>query len=104
MNNPAGADRVANLISTFKWIVIGIAAVVAVVVFVAFASQGGAGAAAGLLVLIGVGVYCIILYVMFGWFEQTLRMLANIATNTGITAGTIGRPEYPTPPPSPYGP
>jgi hypothetical protein len=105
MNNPAAANRVATTIATFKWVIIGLIGLVTLIGFAAGAAQGGSGLALAFVFLIGGALEALVLYVVWGWFEQTLRMLADIATNTAIAAGLMPRPGShlpPTPPASPY--
>lgn len=90
MGNPAAATRVANAIATLKWIVIILlllAMFVVPAVFIFGALEGEdlapvALLAIGAAALIGGLLGSIAVWVLFGWFEQTLRMLAMVATNT----------------------
>ncbi|WP_109506352.1 hypothetical protein [Nocardioides speluncae] len=97
MGNPAAAIRVANTIATFKWIVIGLIVlamfvVPAVVFFGVLEGEDLAPLAILLLAvaaLVGGVLGSIIAWVLFGWFEQTLRMLAMVAGNTTTAAPAL---------------
>lgn len=103
MNNPAAANRVATMIATFKWILIGLIALgVLVGVIGGFAAADDGGIFFSFMALVMGAVYAVVTYVMFGWFEQTLRMLASIAANTGSNAAAHAGPPSDRPVP-PYG-
>lgn len=92
MGNPAAAIRVANTIATVKWIVIGLivlAAFVGPAVLIFGSIDGGVSIGPVLVAvlagLVGSLLGSIVVWVLFGWFEQTLRMLAMVATNTGYS-------------------
>jgi hypothetical protein len=82
---------VANTIATFKWIVVGLIVVAMIVapVVVIFGVLGDEELAPVAMLVIGAAALVggllgsIVVWVLFGWFEQTLRMLAAIASNTG---------------------
>jgi len=90
MGNPAAAIRVANTIATFKWIVIGLMVLATFVgpAVLIFGALEGEDLATPAMIVIGLGALVggmlgsIVVWVLFGWFEQTLRMLAMVATNT----------------------
>jgi hypothetical protein len=49
----------------------------------------------GFIFAVGAGLYALITWVLFGWFEQTLRMLATIADNTASAGyGAVGAPPF----------
>lgn len=91
MGNPAAAIRVANTIATFKWVVIGLlvlAMFVMPAVFIFAAIEGNDLEPIVVLLvivaaLVGGLLGSSVVWVLFGWFEQTLRMLAMVAGNTG---------------------
>lgn len=93
MGNPAAAIRVANTIAMFKWIVIGLmvlAMFVVPAVFIFGALEGEDVPPLALLLIIAAALVggllgTIVVWVLFGWFEQTLRMLAMVAGNTGYS-------------------
>lgn len=102
-NNPAAANRVATIIGTFKWIIVGLVGLTGfVVVLVSLFSGDAEGLIVAFVALIGTLLYAVVIFVLFGWFEQTLRMLAEIATNTRSggfgqggapgSAGSYGQP------------
>lgn len=81
--NTASAVRVATTIATFKWIAVGGILLVGVIGLLGgFASGDGSGVLVGLLFFVGAALYALVAWVLFGWFEQTLRLLAAIAENT----------------------
>ncbi len=105
MGNPAAATRVANTIAMFKWIVIGLIVLAMIVapVVVIFGVLGDEELApVALLViaaaaLVGGVLGSIVVWVLFGWFEQTLRMLAMVAgntANTGYSGQQQVQPQY----------
>jgi hypothetical protein len=96
-SSSAGAN-VATAIGVVKWVLIGLAMVVALVSVVnAVLSDGstyrlmGGLAAAG-----GAVVWSLFVWVLFGWFEHTLSALVAIARNT--TPALIPSREIPAAP------
>lgn len=78
------ALRVADMIAATKKILIGLIVVgVALTLLVGAASANGGVVMFALLwgVLVG-GIWAVMIYVLFGWFEHTLRVLVAIAQNT----------------------
>lgn len=102
MGNPAAAIRVANTIAMFKWIVIGLivlAMFVVPAVFIFGVLEGEDVPPLALLLVIAAALVggllgSIVVWVLFGWFEQTLRMLAMVAGNTANT-GYAGQQAQP---------
>jgi MFS family permease len=91
MNNPNhinGALRVAELIGTAKKVLIGLIVVaVGLSLLLGLASNDGNLIMMSLLFgVVGGGFYAVLTYVMFGWFEHTLRALVAIAQNTSRTS------------------
>jgi hypothetical protein len=77
------ALRVANIIATFKMLVLVAILGVSVIGFVVGLMSGeGSGILSGLLFLVVGVIGAAIYYVLFGWFEHTLRVLVAIADHT----------------------
>ncbi len=74
------AKRLANAIATIKAVLICLAVLGSVLVGLSFGSD-----AALIVVIYGV-VSVVLVYVTFGWLEQTLRLLIGIAYNTAESA------------------
>jgi len=82
--NIGAANRVASTIRTFKWVVIAMETLTALLILAILGNiQSSTGSQlAGYLwipVLIGTPIAAITSWVMLGWFEHTLRLLAKIA-------------------------
>ena len=81
------AIRVATTIGVIKWILVSLALLAGVITVIAMFSDETTSSS-----LIGVGggvaaiLYALMVWVLFGWFEHTLRALAEIATNTRTPA------------------
>jgi hypothetical protein len=89
------AARVASTIGVFKWILISLLLLAGLIgVIAAFASGEASTVGIGLGVAFGAIIYSLGVWVLFGWFEHTLRALAEITTNTA--AGFA--PQFQTPP------
>lgn len=79
------ALRVANLIAAFKMIVlIAIIAITVLGFFGGLLSGESSGVLFGVMFLVGGAITAAVYYVLFGWFEHTLRVLVAIADHTGI--------------------
>lgn len=75
------AARVARTIGTFKWVLVAAALVAGVIGFaVGLTTEAGATIAFGSAA--GAAVYAVSVWVLFGWFQHTLGMLAAISANT----------------------
>ncbi|TDD46556.1 hypothetical protein E1263_36195 [Kribbella antibiotica] len=82
-SSSAGAN-VATAIGVMKWVLIGLAMVVALVSVInvvlsddsTYRMYGGLAAAGGAV------VWSLCVWVLFGWFEHTLSALVTIARNT----------------------
>lgn len=85
MNHIAAANRVASMIATVKWVVIGLVGLAVLIGFISSITEDAPGI--GVVALLVGAVYGFLTYVFFGWLEQTLRMLATIAVNTTPGAG-----------------
>lgn len=77
----APAFRVASAIGVVKWIVVGVHALVAVVAFLGGALSGSA-TILNLAIPLVSGIGALVAWVMFGWAQHTLGMLATVARNT----------------------
>lgn len=86
-NHGNNALRVADVIGTAKKLLIGlILAGVALTLLFGVASNSGEVILIGLLWgVVGGGFWSVVIYVLFGWFEHTLRALVAIAENTSRT-------------------
>ena len=83
----APAVRVATTIATCKWIAVGGILLVGVLGLLGGLASGDASRVLiGLVLLVASVLYALVAWVLFGWFEQTLRMLAVIAENTSHRA------------------
>ncbi|MBC9734918.1 hypothetical protein [Nocardioides marmotae] len=95
MNNPAAANLVATTIGTVKWVAVaGFALLGAFGVLGGLLSGEVSGVLVGLMVLVASALCALLMWVLFGWFEQTLRMLADIAVNTGSRTAAPSPPGY----------
>ena len=84
-NDPtAPAFRVASAIGVVKWIAVALYSLFALVAIVGGAASGSGGYAVMAIFfgLIGAGLLALVTWVMFGWAQHTLGMLATIARNT----------------------
>lgn len=115
----AAAGRLAGFIGVVKWALIGLYAICAVVSITLAANGGsetkldsdgfivsdaGAGlpAGAGIGAVLAATVAALGTWVLFGWFQHTLRMLAlsaNLALDTTVTPAR--QPQHWTPTPAP---
>jgi hypothetical protein len=87
----ARAARVASTIGVFKWIMILIVLLAGVITLaLTFANGESSAVGIGLAAAVGAVLYALMIWVLFGWFELTLRALAAITTNTTPT-GVYGR-------------
>lgn len=84
-NSMAAGARVAVAIGVVKWVLIGLATVVAgVVVLVALLDDTTGYDAETVALIVGsCFVWSVFVWVLFGWFEHTLSALVAIARNTG---------------------
>jgi hypothetical protein len=94
----AGA-RVATAIGAIKWVLIGVAIVVAGVgvLRALMVDDGTYGVTVSVGIAAGALVWMLFVWVLFGWFEHTLTALVAIARNTAPS----GMPSYEVPP-APY--
>lgn len=93
MSKADSGERVAAAISVIKWTLITLAVLGAVVTVLGAALGGGSVPYASVVVLITVAattVWCLMVWVLFGWFEHTLLALVAIARNT--SGGTVAAP------------
>jgi hypothetical protein len=96
-NSMAAAARVAVAIGVVKWVLIGLAIVVAGVA-VLRAVVDGTDYDRAVAVGTGLGglIWVLFVWVLFGWFEHTLSALITIARNTTPRApGTYDVPPAP---------
>lgn len=97
------AIRVATTIGVFKWILICLALLAGLITAIAAFADGSSS-----VVLVGFGagvggiLYSLMVWVLFGWFEHTLRALAEIAANTGASAHNYQQVPQFQPPPAQY--
>lgn len=83
-NSMAAGVRVAVAIGVIKWVLIGLATVVAGVSLLLplLDSTTGYTLAVGIASAFGCLVWILFVWVLFGWFEHTLSALVTIARNT----------------------
>jgi hypothetical protein len=84
MARPVAAVRVAATIGAAKWTLVSLLALFGVgsLVMSMAAAASGDSAALSFAVFIVCTIYAVLVWVLFGWFEHTLRLLSSIATNT----------------------
>ena len=95
------ATRVASTIGVFKWVLISLLLLAGLIgVIIAFASGEASTVGIGLGVAFGAIIYSLGIWVLFGWFEHTLRALAEITTNTaaGFAPQFQAPPQFEAPP------
>lgn len=88
MSSSAAASRVAGTIGVFKWIIVGAQVLFGVILLFALNAQQDWPtwtAAAGPVALVSMLLSALFTWVLFGWFQHTLGMLATIAANTQVT-------------------
>jgi hypothetical protein len=97
MNNTAAvrAARVASTIGVVKWILMAVILLAAVVTLLVGLTSGESSTfAIGLGAAVGGILYALLIWVLFGWFEHSLRALSEIVANTaGIRTG-VGAQQY----------
>jgi hypothetical protein len=84
-SNAAAAARVAATIGAFKWVLIAAQVVAGIVLLLALNSVESWPtwtAASGLVALLFMLLSAVMTWVLFGWFQHTLGMLAAISANT----------------------
>jgi len=89
MSSPAAAQRVAGAISVVKWVVIAFQLLAAFVFgfgAVLASSDDFVSTPAGLVGAVVIALSAVVTWVLFGWFEHTLSMLAQVAINTAPAA------------------
>jgi hypothetical protein len=93
----AAGARVAAAIGVIKWLLIGLAIVVAgVAVLLAVVDRTDYDLAAAVGTVVGSVIWILFVWVLFGWFEHTLSALIAIARNTTPQArGTYDVPPAP---------
>jgi uncharacterized membrane protein len=75
---------VATTIGVFKWILVCLTLLAGLITALAMlADKTTYSSVIGLGAGLGAIVYALMVWVLFGWFEHTLRALAEIAANTG---------------------
>lgn len=81
----AKATAVADAIGAIKWVLIALAVTVAIVSALAAVLErpGSTALTVSLVITAGTALWVLFTWVLFGWFEHTLRALAEIARNTG---------------------
>jgi hypothetical protein len=94
------AVRVAKTIGVFKWILVCLTLLAGVITAIAMVSANSSDYSSTIAVgaVVGAILYALMTWVLFGWFEHTLRALAQIATNTSVPAsGYQQAPQYAQP-------
>ncbi len=82
------ARRLADTIDTVKRLLLALVLLgTAIVVFAGFGNADDGGAVLAIVGLIYGAISAVSIYVLFGWFEHTLRLLIGIMHNTADTAG-----------------
>ncbi|WP_371407822.1 hypothetical protein OHA10_20335 [Kribbella sp. NBC_00662] len=96
-NSMAAGARVAAAIGVIKWVLIGLALVVAgVAVLLAVVDGTDYDLAMAVGTVVGSVIWILLVWVLFGWFEHTLSALIVIARNTTQQApGTYDVPPAP---------
>lgn len=98
-NLEAGA-RVAAAIGAIKWVLIGLASVVTISGVAGVALENDTSAALAVTVALatvaGGAAFCLLTWVVFGWFEHSLLALVAIARNTAMTPANGGTTTQPT--------
>ncbi|MEV0290672.1 hypothetical protein AB0H36_41640 [Kribbella sp. NPDC050820] len=93
MSNVEGGTRVAAAIGVIKWVLIGLAVVVAVSSALGIALEDNSASYAvtvALATMAATAVWCLLVWVVFGWFEHSLLALVAIARNTSAkTPGDV---------------
>lgn len=86
------ASRVAGTIGAVKWVLVALMLLAAgISVLVALMSGEASALGIGLGVAFASVIYAVGIWVLFGWFELTLRALADITTNT---AGLLPQQQF----------
>jgi small-conductance mechanosensitive channel len=94
------AVRVATTIGVFKWILVCLTLLAGVITAIAMLSDNSSdySTTIGVGAVLGAILYALMTWVLFGWFEHTLRALAQIATNTAVPASSYQQaPQYQQP-------
>jgi hypothetical protein len=94
------AIRVAATIGVLKWILVSIALLAGLITVIAmFADETTSSSLIGLGAGTGAILYALMIWVLFGWFEHSLRALAQIAANTGASTDSYQEaPPFQSPP------
>lgn len=80
--NIHAANRLANTIRSFKWVVIVTQALTGLLMILVVNGINSVPAWLSLPVALGTLVAAITSWVLLGWFEHTLRLLVKIADNS----------------------
>jgi hypothetical protein len=83
-DNTGPADRIATTFGVMKWLVIGVILLIAAISMIAGVANDSLllfwlGGVAGIL-------EAVVAWVMFGWTQHTLALMAQIARNTSAQA------------------
>lgn len=81
-SNASAAGRVASTIGVFKWIIVIMYATTGVILMFTLNANEDIPAWTALAAPVGALMVALGAWVLFGWFQHTLAMLAAIAANT----------------------
>lgn len=87
--NANAAARVAGTIGVFKWVIIAVQLLAGVASMLGFNSSTSGPAWAVIAAPVIALLWALFTWVLFGWFQHTLGMLAAISANTAPTLPTL---------------